>query len=67
MTKATKEEVKAFKPIINSMKLIREYCELHRRCVGCIFDRCGSCPIDVPEHWECEEAIAMLEEAEVDE
>lgn len=64
----TKEEIKAFKPIINSMKLIREYCGEYRNCVGCIFDRCGSCPLDVPEAWACEEAIAALEaEEEYDE
>lgn len=62
-----KEEIKHFKPIINSMKLIREYCESHFSCATCIFDRSDKvevCPLNYPEHWFCEVAIAALEEEE---
>ena len=60
----TKEEIAAFKPIINSMKLLRSYCDAHDTCDGCLFDRPHCCMFEVPERWECESAIAILEEQE---
>ena len=62
----TKEEIRHFKPIINSMKLIQEYCADQETCVNCVFDGRGgyNCPLDVPAAWDCEEAIATLEAEE---
>ena len=66
----TKEEIKAFKPIINSMKLIREYCKQNPTCKACVFNEQDdfACPLGVlPESWNCEYAIALLEEEEEEE
>ena len=64
----TKEEIKAFKPIINSMKLIREYCETRSGCTDCAISGDGvfDCPLDVPATWNCEQAIAALEAEEAE-
>lgn len=63
----TKEEIKAFKPIINSMKLLREFCSSKPTCYGCVFSDLGMCAFnDCPEKWFCEEAITMLEEQEAE-
>ena len=61
----TKEEIRAFKPIINSMKLIRDVCDNQESCYSCIFTNDGEhCLLRVPISWECEAAIAALDEQE---
>lgn len=63
----TNEEIRAFKPIINSMKLIRELCENLGPCKDCIFSPDGDrCFFGVPLRWDCENAIAALEAEEAE-